>query len=82
MYKGGRNGVHGHNYQRLDLRMGYRFRLAGGRTIDAFVDLFNATNEPNFANPIAANVSSDRRIPATFLRTTATIDEIRHVQRS
>ena len=74
-YKGGRNGARGHNYQRLDLRMGYRFRLGSGRTFDAFLDLFNATNEPNFANPIAANVSSDRRIPATFLRTTATIDE-------
>jgi hypothetical protein len=74
-YKGGRNGARGHNYQRLDLRMGYRFRMGGGRTLDAFVDLFNTTNEPNFANPIAANVSSDRRIPATFLRTTATLDE-------
>jgi hypothetical protein len=74
-YKGGRNGARGPNYQRLDMRMGYRFRLAGGRTIDAFLDLFNATNEPNFANPIAANVSSDRRIPASFLRITSTIDE-------
>ena len=37
-------------------RMGYRIRLAGGRTIDAFLDLFNATNEPNFANP-----TNDRR---------------------
>jgi hypothetical protein len=74
-YKGGRNGARGHNYQRLDLRTGYRFRLAAGRTIDAFLDVFNLTNEPNFANPIAANVSSDRRVPATFLRTTATIDE-------
>jgi hypothetical protein len=74
-YKGGRNGARGHNYQRLDLRTGYRFRLAGGRTIDAFLDLFNGTNEPNFANPIAANTASDRRIPATFLRRTATIDE-------
>ncbi len=26
-YKGGRNGARGHNYQRLDLRIGYRFRL-------------------------------------------------------
>jgi hypothetical protein len=74
-YKGGRNGARGHNFQRLDIRMGYRFRLGSGRTFDAFVDLFNATNEPNFANPIAANTSSDRRIPATFLRRTATIDE-------
>ena len=74
-YKGGRNGARGPNYQRLDFRAGYRFRLGGGRTLDAFLDLFNATNEPNFANPIAANASSDRRIPATFLRLTSTIDE-------
>ncbi len=74
-YEGGRNGARGPNYQRLDLRMGYRIRLAGGRTIDAFLDLFNATDEPNFANPIAANTSSDRRIPATFLRIVSTLDE-------
>jgi Carboxypeptidase regulatory-like domain/TonB-dependent Receptor Plug Domain len=74
-YEGGRNGARGPNYQRLDLRMGYRFRLAGNRTIDAFLDLFNATNEPNFANPIAANNSSDRRIPASYLALTQTLNE-------
>jgi hypothetical protein len=79
-YAGGRNGARGHNYQRLVFRAGYRFRLGGGRTLDAFLDLFNATNEPNFANPIVAvagvgNNSTDRRIPASFLRRTATIDE-------
>ena len=58
-YKGGRNGGRGPNYQRLDLRMGYRIRIGGGRTIDAFLDLFNATNEPNFANP-SRNNSIDR----------------------
>jgi hypothetical protein len=74
-YKGGRNGARGHNFQRLDLRLGYRIRLAGGRTIDAFLDLFNATNEPNFANPIAANNSSDVRVASSYLRRFATIDE-------
>lgn len=74
-YKGGRNGARGPNYQRLDFRAGYRFRLGGGRTLDAFLDVFNLSNEPNFANPIAANVSSDRRIPASFLRVTSTLDE-------
>ncbi len=79
-YKGGRNGARGHNYQRLDLRMGYRIRLAGGRTLDAFLDLFNATDEPNFANPIVAvagvgNNSTDRRIAATFVTRTATLNE-------
>ena len=69
-YKGGRNGGRGPNYQRLDFRGGYRFRLNGGRTIDAFLDVFNATNEANFANP-----NNDRRVPATFLRITQTLNE-------
>jgi hypothetical protein len=80
-YKGGRNGARGPNYQRLDFRAGYRIRLAGGRTIDAFLDIFNLTNEPNFANPINVTTNtnnvnqSDRRLPATFLRITQTLDE-------
>jgi hypothetical protein len=69
-YKGGRNGARGPNFQRLDFRAGYRFRLGAGRTLDAFLDVFNATNEPNFAAP-----SGDRRLAATFLRLTSTIDE-------
>ncbi|MGH9174772.1 MAG: hypothetical protein ACRD1H_10455, partial [Vicinamibacterales bacterium] len=69
-YKGGRTGGRGPNYQRLDFRAGYRFRLAGGRTLDAFLDLFNATNEPNFGLP-----GLDRRLTATFLQITSTIDE-------
>jgi hypothetical protein len=73
-YKGGRNGARGPNYHRLDFRAGYRIRLGGGRTLDAFLDLFNATNEPNFANPNAVNNSSDRRVPATFLVLTQVTD--------
>jgi hypothetical protein len=69
-YKGGRNGGRGPNYQRLDMRMGYRFRFGNGRTIDAFLDLFNVTNEPNFSNP-----STDRRLSATFLRITSVLNE-------
>jgi hypothetical protein len=75
-YKGGRNGARGPNYQRLDFRAGYRIRLAGGRTIDAFLDMFNLTNEPNFASPIHTNTgtASDRRQP-TFLQIVAVSDE-------
>jgi hypothetical protein len=73
-YEGGRNGARGPNYQRLDLRAGYRFRLPGGRTVDAFLDLFNVTNEPNFSSPITANTSSDRRVPASFLVLTQVVD--------
>jgi hypothetical protein len=69
-YEGGRNGGRGPNFQRLDLRMGYRIRLGNGRTLDAFLDLFNATNEPNFNNP-----GNDKRITADFLRILSTRDE-------
>ena len=80
-YKGGRNGARGPNYQRLDFRTGYRIRLAGGRTLDTFLDVFNLTNEPNFANPINVNTttnnvnSADRRLTGTFLRLTQTLNE-------
>jgi hypothetical protein len=69
-YKGGRNGARGPNFARLDLRMGYRIRMNGGRTLDAFLDVFNATNQPNFNNP-----GNDRRIAADFLRILSTRDE-------
>jgi Carboxypeptidase regulatory-like domain len=69
-YKGGRNGGRGPNFQRLDLRMGYRVRVGNGRTLDAFLDLFNATNQPNFNNP-----GTDQRITADFLRILSTRDE-------
>jgi hypothetical protein len=49
--RGGRRGARGPNFLSVDLRGGYRFRLPNSRTIDAFVDVFNLTNEPNFANP-------------------------------
>jgi hypothetical protein len=71
-YKGGRNGARGPNQMTFDLRAGYRFRMPGSRTLDAFVDVFNATNEPNFADPLTPNSAnaSDRRL-ATFLLLTS-----------
>ena len=72
-YEGGRNGGRGPGYQRLDLRTGYRFRLNGGQTIDAFLDVFNALDTVNFNTPGANNV--DRRLAATFLRITSTSNE-------
>lgn len=73
-YEGGRNGARGPNYMSLDLRAGYQFRLGGDQTLNVFVDVFNATNEPNFASPLnfnqGGNVTSDRRLSATFLRLT------------
>ncbi|MFA5910872.1 MAG: carboxypeptidase regulatory-like domain-containing protein [Vicinamibacterales bacterium] len=64
-YKGGRNGARGPNFLSVDFRAGYQIRMAGVRSLNLFVDVFNMTNEPNFANP-----SGDRRAAATFLRLT------------
>jgi hypothetical protein len=61
--KGGRNGARGPGFAQLDLRVGYRARVGGRRTIDVFGDIFNATNHANFTNP-----SGDRRNAAEFLR--------------
>jgi outer membrane receptor protein involved in Fe transport len=59
---GGRNGAYGPGSLQIDLRAGYRLRPRGAQTIDLFAELFNLTNEPNFANP-----SGDRRIIESFL---------------
>lgn len=69
-YKGGRAGGRGPGYAQMDLRAGYRMQLGGGRTLDAFLDIFNLTNRANFANPLV-----DQRLPATFLRLLDVSDE-------
>ena len=61
--KGGRNGARGPGFAQLDLRVGYRARVGGRRTLDVFGDIFNATDHANFTNP-----SGDRRNAAEFLR--------------
>lgn len=61
---GGRNGAVGPGFFQLDLRAGYRVRLAPTRTIEGFIDIFNVTNRANFANP-----TGDRR-STNFLRLT------------
>jgi hypothetical protein len=70
-YKGGRAGGRGPNYASLDLRMGYVFRFGGVKTLNLFVDIFNSTNEPNFANP-----GGDRRATATFLKYTSLVNGV------
>ena len=64
-FSGGRNGARGPNFFSVDLRAGYQIRMARARSLNLFVDVFNMTDEPNFANP-----SGDRRAAATFLRLT------------
>jgi hypothetical protein len=59
----------------LDLRGGYRAKLGGHRTLDVFVDLFNATNHTNFANFATTGgvPATDRRNTADFLRLTTLV---------
>ncbi len=65
-YEGGRRGGRALGSFRLDLRAGYRVRLREGRTLDAFVDVFNVTNRVNFNTP-----AGDRRSPNFLVLTSA-----------
>jgi hypothetical protein len=60
--QGGRNGAYGPGSLQIDLRAGYRVRPRAGQTLDVFAEIFNLSNEPNFANP-----SGDQRLVQTFL---------------
>jgi hypothetical protein len=72
-YKGGRGGGRNPEYIQTDLRAGYRIQLGGGRTLDAFLDIFNLTNRANFAG--LGDNQSDQRQPASFLRLLDVSDE-------
>ncbi len=60
-----RNGARGPGFFQLDLRVGYRFRVGEGHTLDVFGEAFNVTNRANFNSP-----SGDRR-STNFLRLTS-----------
>ena len=78
-YKGGRNGAYGPAYARSTCAW-VSVPLRGGRALNAFVDVFNATNEPNFANPINFNTNtanaSDLRLAPTFLKLTNLVNGV------
>jgi hypothetical protein len=63
--KGGRNGARGPDFFQIDVRVGYRFRFGGQRSLEAFGEVFNLTDRANFNNP-----TGDRFSP-NFLRLTA-----------
>jgi hypothetical protein len=63
-------GARGPNYFKLDMRVGYRFRLGGGRTLDVFGDIFNVTDHANFATP-SGNIAVSNT--ASFLNLTDTL---------
>ena len=78
-YKGGRNAPMGRHTLRSTCAW-VSVPLRGGRTLNAFVDVFNATNEPNFANPINFNTNtanaSDLRLAPTFLKLTNLVNGV------
>lgn len=74
-YAGGRNGARGPSFVSLDVRAGYRLGLPGGRSLDAFLDVFNITDHVNFVNP-----SGDQRVAGTFLKLTSTTGATRTAQ--
>jgi hypothetical protein len=80
--KGGRRGARTDGYFKIDFRAGYRLRLPGNRTLDAFLDVFNITNHTNFDNPLTTVEGTgvaDRRAP-NFLVRQGIIDPVRTAQ--
>ncbi len=65
-YKAERNGARGPGYFQADMRFGYMIGLSGRRRLEVSADVFNLTNNTNFANP-----SGDQAAPTTFLIKTA-----------
>jgi hypothetical protein len=82
-YDGGFRGARGPSLFLLNMRTGYRFKLPGGRTLQAHLDIFNVTNRANFNvfTSTTGNVTSvDRRDAATFLSYGSTIAPTRTAQ--
>jgi hypothetical protein len=50
------------------VRVGYRARLGGRRTLDVFGEAFNVTDRANFGNP-----GTNRRVATDFLRYTGLV---------
>ena len=48
---GTRNGAYGPGFKQTDLKLGYQFRPAKEKTVDANLELFNVFNVANFNNP-------------------------------
>jgi hypothetical protein len=59
---GGFRGARGPDQFLMSLRARYAFKMAGNRSLQAWIDVFNVTDRANFTNP-----NGDRRDTATFL---------------
>ena len=72
-YDGKRNGAYGPGFFQLDLRLGYRIGIPGGRRLDAFAEVFNLTDRANFNNPtvqVLGHPGADRRLTDFLTLTT------------
>ncbi len=72
-YDGKRNGAYGPGFFQLDLRLGYRINIPGGRRLDAFAEIFNLTDRANFNNPtvlVLGHPGADRRLTDFLTLTT------------
>jgi hypothetical protein len=67
-FDGRRSGAYGPGFFQLDVRVGYRARLGGRRTLDIFGEVFNLTDRANFNNP-----GTNRRVATDFLRYTGLV---------
>ncbi len=63
---GGRNGAYGPGLFQLDVRTGYRVRIATSRTLDFFGEVFNLTNRANFNNPTGDRRSGNFLMPTSL----------------
>jgi len=73
--QGGMRGARGPNSFLLSFRARYAFKMAGNRSLQAWIDVFNVTNRANFNTP-----SSDRRDTATFLILRSVVNPTRTAQ--
>ena len=72
-YDGKRNGAYGPGFFQIDLRLGYRISIPGGRRLDAFGEVFNLTDRANFNNPVVqvlGHPGADRRLTDFLTLTT------------
>ena len=72
-YDGKRNGAYGPGFFQIDLRLGYRISIPGGRRLDAFGEVFNLTDRANFNNPVVqvlGHPEADRRLTDFLTLTT------------
>ena len=64
-YESERNGARGPGFFKLDVRLGYQFRL-GPRRLEVFGEIFNVMDRANFDNPTGDRRSGQFLVPTTL----------------